>query len=231
MSKGLTRFLKRNYKILLAALIIITGICIIMYPQIQARRFDRIHRQVLRNWNSFEPQNNSGEQNITGSSWPVSTVVIGELMNDSGIWDENTDPEFDSQYMLNQMVGILTIEKIDLRSAILAPATKNNLDISICSVLDTREMGQAGNYVLAGHLSRIYGRHFSRLKELSAGDIITVENKQNAFNYRVTEMYSVKPTEVWVMDNDETMKTITLITCDYAAYPVIDRWIVKGEIT
>ena len=220
MKTRAARFLKKNYKILLAAVIIITGICIMLYPQMRAWRFDRIHRQTLRNWTSFEPEVNSSGQYISGSGWPVSTVVVGEFINDSGVWDENTDPEFDSRYMLNQMVGILTIEKLELRSAILAPATKINLDISICSVLDSREMGQAGNFVLAGHLSRIYGRHFSRLKELRAGDIITVENKHNTFNYTVTEMFSVKPTEVWVMDNDDTKKTITLITCEGGSGPI-----------
>ena len=145
-------------------------------------------------------------------------------------WEINVDPDSDLDYLLNNMVGVLTIEKINYQSVILAPATNRNLDLAVCSVLSSRIMGQEGNYILVGHYSQVYGRHLNRIKEVEVGDTITVENVSEKFNYQVTEAYSVPPTETWVMANDGEKKLITVISCDYSTWPY-SRWIVRGEIT
>jgi sortase A len=195
-------FLKRNYIILLAALIIFVGIYVMLYPWFRAGQLDDLNQQALDHW---------------------------RFMANLGEWDEDTEPDYDSSYLYSNMAGVLTIEKIDFQSVILAPASKRNLDIAVCSVIDSRVMGQEGNYVLAGHYSQIYGRHLNRIKEVKIGDIIKVENEFEEFGYRVTEVFSVPPSETWVMDNDDIVKQITIISCDYATSPH-NRWIVRGEI-
>jgi sortase A len=154
---------------------------------------------------------------------------MGDYVNEDGVWEEDTSPRFTADYVLENMDGVITIEKIDLKAVILKPASKYNLDISICSVNDTGKIGAPGNFVLAGHYSRIYGRHFNRLKEVAIGDIIKVNDGYNEYNYCITEMFSVEPTDVWVIEDDGERRLITLITCDYATKP-INRWIVRGEI-
>ena len=136
-----------------------------LFPWYKARRFDYIQQQALKAW---EEAILSGEitPNITNNSngsWSVSTASLGDFVNEDGVWEENINPTFNLNYLLNNTEGIITIEKINLKSVILKSATKHNLDISVCAVLSSRTMGQTGNYVLAGHYSRIYGRHFNRI--------------------------------------------------------------------
>jgi len=127
------------------------------------------------------------------------------------------------------MDGILTIDKIRLEVPIINKYSIENLNISICSVVAANNMGQAGNYVLAGHKSRIRGRHFSRLLELKVGDRIVTQSKEAKYTYKVTDVFSVTPLDTWVMANDGDKKIITLITCDYTKNP-IGRLIVRGEL-
>lgn len=226
-------YIRKNLKLIIPLLIIIIGTCIMIFPWYKAWKFNNVQGQALKKWResivSGELTPNGTIRVSSNGNWFVSTVMIGDFINEDGVWEENTNPVFSLDYLLNYMEGVLTIQKINLKSVILKPATKQNLDISVCSVLETRVMGQTGNYILAGHYSQIYGRHFNRIKELTIGDILTVDNGYEEFNYQVIEIFSVTPTEVWVMNNDDTRKLITLITCDYATNPY-NRWIVRGEI-
>ena len=204
-----------------------------IYPWHRASRFDSIQRQALKAWEEAiikgEIAPGLSAVNEPPGQWASSAVVIGDFVGEDGVWEEDVNPTFSISYLLNNMRGVLIIEKIDLRTAILSPATKHNLDISVCAVLGSRVMGRTGNYVVAGHYSTIYGRHLNRVRELAVGDIITADNGHERFDYQITEIFSVSPSDTWVMNDDAEKKLITLITCDYSTYPY-DRLIVRGEI-
>ena len=117
------------------------------------------------------------------------------------------------------MEGILFIETLDIVSPILRGATKRNLDIATCVLTRSPQIGEIGNYILAGHASRIYNRHFNRLHQLKIGDTVVVSNGKNLYSYTVFEIHQVKPKEVWVLEDTPDHYTLTLITCDYTVKP------------
>ena len=204
--------------------LIIVGICIILAPWISAWRFNYVQKQLIRLWSSDAVTGMA----TSGNAWSVSSAVVGPG-SEYYVWEEDTNPSIDLASIVGIVDGLLIIDKVGLRVPILSRYTIDNLNISICTVLEANRMGQPGNYVLAGHNSRIYGRHFNRLKELSVGDTIVVENKHEQFSYLITETFSVAPTEVWVMENDGEKSIITLITCCYLTQPP-GRLVVRGEI-
>jgi len=208
--------------------LIIIGICIILAPWFNAWRFNNVQKQLIRFWSSDAAAFAVSSMKASANAWSVSSAVMG-AGSEYYVWEEDTNPAIDLASLVGIMEGLLIIDKINLRVPILGRYTIDNLNVSICSVLEANRMGQPGNYVLAGHNSRIYGRHFSRLKELSVGDIIIVENKQEQFSYQITDTFSVAPTEVWVMENDGEKRLITLITCCYLTQPP-GRFIARGEI-
>ena len=216
----------KNDKIVavISVIIIIIGICIALRPWYIAWRFDRMQKSLLDAWNNTSEFHEDTSQ----AGWRHSVAVVGGDA-DNDIWEEDTNPHVDMNYIINNMDGILTIAKINLSVPIINKYTIDNLNVSICSVIETRKMGQEGNYVLAGHKSRIRGRHFSRLLELKTGDIIVTENKEVKYTYLVKDVFTVTPLDLWVMDNDGDKKLITLITCDYRTDP-IGRLIVRGEL-
>lgn len=224
----------KTVKNILALAIIIIGAVIIAKPWYDAWQFDRIQKQVLNMWyieTAVDEKDRSPMQRQDSSAtWGRSVAVISGMNSiDDEIWEEDTAPDVDKEYIAGIMEGIITIDKIKLCVPILKKMTTNNLNISICSVIEARQMGQIGNYVLAGHKSRIYGRHFNRLSELSIGDTIVLENESDIFTYRVSDILSVTPSDVWIMDDDAAKETITLITCDYSTNPT-GRLVVRGEL-
>ncbi|WP_438349565.1 class D sortase [Paenibacillus sp. FA6] len=127
------------------------------------------------------------------------------------------------------MEGILRISTIGLQLPILHGATKENMKTTIASIANTGTMGRVGNYALAGHRNRTYGRNFNRLNEVVEGDKIQVDNGEQQFEYTVTEKLRVKPEEVWVLEGNGEDKELTLVTCDPMINPT-HRIIIKGKI-
>jgi sortase A len=211
-------------KLLLAGFFILIGLFIILRPFYLAWRFDRIQNNMLNKWQSTS----EFHEDSVRIGWQHSVAVVGGA-DTNEVWEENIYPKIDAKYFLQNMDGILSIDKIHLTAPIISKYTVDNLSVSICSVIEANKMGKAGNYVIAGHKSRIRGRHFSRLVELKTGDLIVTANKNAKYTYQVTDIFTVTPVDTWVMDNDGDKELITLITCDYRTDP-IGRLIVRGEL-
>jgi sortase A len=208
---------------LIAIVLIVIGLGIALRPFYLAWRFDRLQKNMLDMWQTT----NEFQADASRAGWSSSVAVVGG--GNSDVWEEDTNPDIDVNYIVNNMDGVITIKKINLSVPIINKYTINNLNISVCSAIEKNKMGQAGNYVLAGHRSRIRGRHFNRIIELEPGDLIVTENKEAKYTYRVDDIFLITPDETWVMDDDGDKKLITLITCDYRMEPT-GRLIVRGEL-
>lgn len=146
-------------------------------------------------------------------------------------WQENlTSLEVNNEiYPSENIEGTLKIDSINFYQPILKGATKNNLNLSVSKIDNTASMGTIGNYAIAGHNSKVYGRNFNRLHEVDIGDEIELTDESSDYKYRVYDRFIVDPDEIWVIESDGNRSTITLITCDYSTDPS-SRLIIKGEI-
>jgi sortase A len=73
--------------------------------------------------------------------------------------------------------------------------------------------GQAGNMVLSGHISSPNeGNVFHTLPELKVGEGVIVATDEQQYLYRVTDIQTVTPDQVQVMD-PTLLPTLTLLTC------------------
>lgn len=87
--------------------------------------------------------------------------------------------------------------------------------------------GQTGNMVLSAH-NDIYGEIFRHLDELTPGDEIVINTDRNTFQYIVTDIRVVAPTDTWVLEPTEHA-SLTLISC----YPYLvnnKRIVVFGDL-
>lgn len=98
-------------------------------------------------------------------------------------------------------------------------------------VRDTANPGEAGNVVMAGHLSsyiRGEGDVFHRLPEVKPGDEVWLYSPAGKFIYQVVARDVVAPDRVDVM-SPTTEPTLTLITC-VPDYVYSDRLIVTARL-
>lgn len=127
---------------------------------------------------------------------------------------------------LENLIGLLSIPKIDLSVAISQGVDNENLKYSVGHFKETALPGEKGNFCLIGHRSYTYGQFFNRLNEISIGDEIIVDSNNKEYKYKVTNVKVVEPEEISVL-NQENDSEITLITCTPIRIAT-HRLIVKG---
>ncbi len=206
----------------ISVFLILIGLIILIYPVYKGVHNNYEQKKIIKEWEETfrligeEDKNKEKEQEVV-------------IEDQTEIEEPETAKTPQKNIMDYDREGILTIKKINLKLPILIDTTVKNLDVSVASINKTGPAGVIGNYAIAGHRSRIYGQLLNRLNEVEEGDIITVETKEDLFNYTVTEILYVQPEDVWVLNKKEEKKEITLITCDPIRNPT-QRLIVKGEI-
>lgn len=209
-----------------AILLIAMGIVVLLFPKLSEMYYDHKQEQLLKEWQvslqnidiEEEPTGQEQERKETGK--PASTRSAVKVSNKR----DSSKPKTDGN-----AGGVLTIEKINLKLPILQGATQENMRTTVASIAGTGKPGEVGNYAIAGHRNRTYGRNFNRLDELELGDRIGVNDGRESYDYEVTEKLYVKPEEVWVLKSNGSDKEITLVTCHPLVNPT-HRLIVKGKM-
>lgn len=139
---------------------------------------------------------------------------ISNMQNEDKSFNENKKAfeTYTSQEQSSNIIGILSIPKLDLNVGIGEGVDNETLKYSVGHFSDTAMLGQKGNFCVIGHRSYTYGEFFNRLDEIEENDEIIVEYNGKEFKYKVTEIKVVKPEEVSVLNQSEE-EEITLITC------------------
>lgn len=215
-----------------AVLLIIFGIFILFYPTLAEKYHDNQQEKIVREWQNSMQNISNGDESVEESQQSQISVSNTSATDESESSVDDSESKENASSNLSSYPnaeGILTIEKIDLLQPILHGATQKNLNTTVASVENTGRAGEIGNYAVAGHRNRTYGRNFNRLDEIEKGDKIQVNNGEELYEYTVTEKLYVKPEEVWVLDPNGKDKEITLITCHPMVNPT-HRIIVKGKI-
>lgn len=196
--------------------LVLVGIGIIAFPWVHSFILEYHVNKLISEWDS-------GQFSVAAAPFDIS-----EDFSDD-IWEERIPSVFDSGYVKLHMEGVLIIDKIKLHVPILRGVTKKNLDLSVCVLKYSPAMGQIGNYCIAGHNSRIYGRQFNRLKELNVGDTVKMENESGTFVYKVVNKFLTTAEDTAALEDIPEQETATLITCDYSTKPA-GRLIVQCEL-
>lgn len=93
--------------------------------------------------------------------------------------------------------------------------------------------GKIGNAVIFGHSSlpilfssTNYKTIFSTLPTLDLGDEIYVDYDGISYKYVIEDMFEVLPTELWVLEQNQSDSYISLITCVPPGHPLKPRRLV-----
>ena len=116
--------------------------------------------------------------------------------------------------MLFRSIGLIEIEALDIKYAVLEGAGSYELSCGIGHISDTAGIGEVGNCVLAGHNGSRHGTYFTNLKTLKEGDVIKLTDKKgNQYFYVAESMKVVGPYDNSVKDQGDAVE-LTLLTCE-----------------
>lgn len=221
-----------NKRKVFGIIIILIGICIVMYPIVKTTYANYVQKQLMHEIKQAIKDNMEGEKQAspdehensedtedTEDTEVTHTITIDNHYDELGLVEEEQleeeSAEKTRERLKNQeVIGIIEIEKIKLIYAVVEGTSDDNLGVAIGHMLNTAGLGQTGNCALAGHRGGTSGPYFKNIDKLSVGDEIKLTNTNgNEYLYHVTESFIVEPTDVWVAENNATEALLTLITC------------------
>jgi LPXTG-site transpeptidase (sortase) family protein len=131
------------------------------------------------------------------------------------------------------LVGRLYIPKLDKEWVVVDGVRPQDIKYAPGHYPETAKPGQIGNFSVAGHRIK---KIFWRLDELTAGDVIGVETRENWYVYQVYGNQVVKPNQVEVVaavpnkpSETPTKALLTLTTCN-PKFNNYQRLIVHAEL-
>lgn len=135
-------------------------------------------------------------------------VTINEVKTDSKY--ENMIYNQEENIMSQDVLGILTIEKIGLKATVKEGTSNQILKEYIGHIEETSTYD--GNIGLAAHNRGNKYSYFARINELEKGDILIYETKFYKRQYKVDNIQVIFETDWSLLQNTEENK-ITMITC------------------
>lgn len=128
----------------------------------------------------------------------------------------------------SDVIGILSIPKIDLVVAVQEGVDQHTLNYAVGHFPQTALPGEKGNFAVIGHRNYARGQFFNRLGEIEVGDEIIIQRNAQEYVYWVTQTFVVTPDQTSVLDVTPEAQ-ITLVTCAPPRRST-HRLIVKGML-
>lgn len=172
----------------------------------------------------------SGIVILAGVIWPIISYQTFSKGSDQNL----LNPVSDSTKASNWFVGgetsdafnqskvsyyNLSIPKLKINDAIVAIGGED-LSKNLIQYPGTALPGKRGNSVIFGHSvlpifydPKNYISIFSTLPTLKIGDDILVNYDNVSFTYRVESVFEVYPTDIQVLQQDDSDSFLTLVTC------------------
>lgn len=216
----------------IGTVLIVIGILVVAFPLVGRYMANKKQEEML---NAFYLDTQSMSNN-TSDEYSELDTVFGETNTEEGqeeldlsleeigsiVLDGGTAADYEEAGLGNSVdlaeeiktLGVMNIEKIDLRAPVAEGADLDILKYAIGHMESTADLGAIGNSVVAGHRSHSFGVYFNRLDELVEGDEIVVETYSGTYTYVVYETLIVEPDDVSVLRNSSQYRVLTLVTCD-----------------
>lgn len=194
--------------------LMVAGAACLAYPYFTSQAVKKAQTNLESDWETL---------NETYQDYDFSEK---EDSQPDGQGDEGKEKDLRGVIEENDLVGQLSIPKIDLNVMIAPGADQETLRDAVGWLPSTSLPDEKSNTVLAGHRSNTYGQFFNRAGELEKGDEMTVETLDGSHTYRVYDTEMVDPTELSVLDQGDDSE-LTLVTCEL--YSDAHRLIIKGK--
>lgn len=185
---------------------------------------------------------NNGEPNTTtdenGSvQYNSDGVAVDEngypISNDDSVTYDVSNIEYSTEPPTNGLnvsytVGMIYVPDVGINEYIYEGLSNDNLWVGVGTVKPNQRMGER-NYALAGHHMENPNLLFSPLMQSQKGQKIYLSDKQNVYEYEITDIVHVDPSQGHYILDSSGDEIVTLVTCT-------DPWgserrVIQGKLT
>ena len=150
----------------------------------------------------------------------VDTLKDGRTdLTQASLWFPSADQNRKKYQKIFVKEYFLTIPKLNINDARVVVGGED-LTKSLIHYLPSSLPGEKGNVVIFGHstLPQLYDTKdyktiFTYLSSLGNDDLVKIRVGEETYNYKVSEMYVVKPDKTSVLEQIFDASYLTLITC------------------
>lgn len=141
--------------------------------------------------------------------------ITKEFMEDLVTWTagESSSEEYNIEdILIGNTIGVLEFPRFNnQRIAIKEGTTDYILSISAGHMTNTEQVWEtSGTSAIAAHNDTF----FSNVSDFNEGDKILVYTKMGVFKYEVYSKENIEPTDLSVLNDIDSQKTLVLITCN-----------------
>lgn len=212
---------------IISAILIVSGIGVIIYPHIMQSIYDR---QTELNYEKFIAQ------------YPYDDLYRDMVLYNEKIFDEGqvnlTDPWAYEQASFNlaeygfdeNIIGYISIPKIDVLLPIYLGASNENMQKGATHLSQTSLPigGDNTNCVICGHRGYWGAEMFKHLVDMQLGDEVIVTNLWYSMKYIVADTMTIRDNELDNLKIQNGKDLLTLFTC-YYQFGRKDRFVVICE--
>ena len=135
-------------------------------------------------------------------------------MEETGEKDQAAISEEDAAiFAEGDVIAILEMESIGIRYPVVEGCSSANLNRAIGHLSETGKIGEKGNCVLAGHNGSRYGEFFTKLNQVTTGNVVTLLDSEGTLHaYEVIETFVVGSYDNSIKTQGDS-EELTLFTC------------------
>lgn len=201
----------RKFSLALGILLLLTGLVLTFQKPIMGFLVDHMSKDTMQ------------KQNIEkAKATPDTTFDFNEVKNISLQDVINAQTKKKDVHA----IGAISVPAVHMQLPIVYGISNINLTIGAGTMKQEQVMGQ-GNYSLAGHNMNNGKTLFSPLTKAKEGMKVYITDFQTIYEYQISDMFIVKPTQVEVIQDQGDEKLITLVTCNYNGEK---RMIIRGKL-
>lgn len=206
----------------LSSLLIIVGAVLILSPVINKRLIKNLVSKTQVMAEEISPaQIEENEKEVA--------IYDFSAIDDVGITSTITE---NINFSNKNVIGILTIEDLNINLPILKGMTNSNLLTGVVTMSPDIVIGK-GNYSLAGHYMKDKTLLFGSLMDIQIGNIVKITDKKNIYEYEIYDTKIVPDTSFYMIEDKMAEMRgepiISLMTCYYTSKSG-KRFFAQGEL-
>ena len=204
---------KYNLSFIFGILFIIVGLVIILYNYFETKKIESFDSMSIALMESEMPSNIDDDSDLPSDIEEPTTD--GDTNQSDNQVVEQPKPQPKPIDYTKYYVGTLEIPKINLKKGFLnvdSPYNNVNRNVTVIKSSDYPDV-EAGNFILAAHTGSSSISFFTKLHDLSIGDLAYINYKEKKYTYQLVNVYT-QPKIGWINIYRDTSKTtLTLVTC------------------
>ena len=223
----------RKMSFVLAALLAVTGICVMLWPVVTGHTLQSSAETVAQKFLDDRDELEQQYTELLANLQAYNQRSYAEKQ--SGLVDleacEAPAADLTAYGVEDEIVGVLEIPAMELTMPVYLGASYAHLAAGAAVLGNTSAPigGDSTNCVIAGHRGWKGADYFRHIDRLQVGDTVTLTNLWETLTYTVADIQIIQPHEVDKIKIQPSRDLLTLITCHPYASGGRQRYVVCCE--